>query len=107
LDRASLRLFLRKFGLLIFLHAVVTLEDSREVKPSPKPVLFPAARLKTPRFASVGDTLQDIEAGRAAGATTIAVAHKGGYHTKLALLTGKPDYLIGSLQDLPQLFSDG
>jgi len=107
LDRASLRRFLRRFGLLKFMDAVVALEDCREVKPSPGPVLVAATRLRTRRFALVGDTLQDIEAGKAAGATTVALAHKGSYHTKSTLRAGKPDYLINSLRDLPALFADG
>lgn len=49
----------------------------------------------------IGDGPQDIGAGKAAGATTVAVA--GGFHSKETLAALSPDHLLDSLVDLPAL----
>ncbi len=49
----------------------------------------------------IGDGPQDIGAGVAAGATTVAVA--GGFHSKERLATLGADYLLDSLLELPAL----
>jgi len=50
----------------------------------------------------VGDSAVDIEAGRAAGATTCAVTY--GFHTRDELQQYSPDLIIDDLRELPGYF---
>lgn len=51
----------------------------------------------------IGDGPQDVGAGKAFGATTVAVL--GGFHSKEKLEALGPDHLIASLADLPPLLA--
>jgi phosphoglycolate phosphatase len=51
----------------------------------------------------VGDTVFDIEAGKQAGLSTIAVTY--GFGTKTELKKSQPDYIIDSVDDLYELLS--
>jgi phosphoglycolate phosphatase-like HAD superfamily hydrolase len=52
----------------------------------------------------VGDGPQDVECGRACGATTIGV--KGGLATLERLIAAKPTRLIASLDELPDTVAE-
>lgn len=51
--------------------------------------------------AMIGDTIMDVEAGRRAGVTTIALTH--GMGARAALLAAEPDYVIDSFDELSAL----
>lgn len=55
------------------------------------------------RVFTVGDTPQDIHAGRQAGAITVAVAT--GIYTESQLAEHQPDHLVADFADLPALLS--
>jgi phosphoglycolate phosphatase len=73
------------------------------LKPSPEPMLALARELSVaPQdIWVVGDGVQDVASGDAAGCTTIAVL--GGFASEQALRAAHPDALIPSLADLPAL----
>jgi phosphoglycolate phosphatase len=75
------------------------------LKPHPAPVLRAAAQLgATPaRVWMVGDGLQDIAAGRAAGAVTVGIP--GPFHGEAALEGAQATAVLASLADLPRLLS--
>ncbi|HZU84083.1 MAG TPA: HAD-IA family hydrolase [Polyangiaceae bacterium] len=73
------------------------------LKPSPEPVLSVArAMAVSPAdLWVVGDAVQDIGAGRAAGSATVAVL--GGFQPEARLRAANPDRVIASLAELPAL----
>jgi len=74
-------------------------------KPAPDlPLAVCAALGVSPRRAlMVGDTVRDVEAGRAAGMTTAAVLY--GLGDRDALLGAAPDHLLEDMEDLLALWS--
>jgi HAD superfamily hydrolase (TIGR01549 family) len=81
---------------------IVTLEDYINPRPAPDCVLKAASKLKirSAECIYVGDTVDDIEAGKAAHAKTVAVLT--GAQSKEMLEKGKPDLLIQSINLLDQ-----
>jgi HAD superfamily hydrolase (TIGR01662 family) len=88
-----------RLGVTPRFRAVVAGGDAA-LKPSPEPVLRALEALGVPAEKAwmVGDAVQDIEAGRAAGCTTIAVA--GGFQATERLAAAAPDHLVASLADV-------
>lgn len=88
---------LEKVGLAQYFDVV---QGADGLPPKPDPAVVAAAMGAAAHRTGVmiGDTTMDIEAGKSAGAATIAVA--GGSHTVKELAAAKPDMLIGSLCDL-------
>ncbi len=77
--------------------------DAKRLKPAPDPVLLVVQRLHCdPRqVVMVGDSPQDVLAGRAAHARTIAYA--GGYTSRAALEKAAPDVIVESWQEVPPI----
>jgi len=73
------------------------------LKPHPEPVLAVARAFAVAPEALwvVGDGWQDLDAAHAAGAVAVAVL--GGFTTEARLLEGRPDALLGTLAELPEL----
>jgi phosphoglycolate phosphatase len=73
------------------------------LKPHPEPVLAVARGLAVAPEALwvVGDGAQDLDSAHAAGAVAVAVL--GGFTTEARLLEAKPEALLGSLVELPEL----
>lgn len=96
----SIRL-LDKINLLKYFDLVVGSDTTSEKKPSALPVKYALSRLGAEPDESVivGDSNYDIEAGKKAGIKTIAVTY--GYKQRYLLMNA--DYIIDSLQELPQL----
>ena len=96
----SIRL-LDKINLLKYFDLVVGSDTTSEKKPSALPVKYALSRLGAEPDESVivGDSNYDIEAGEKAGIKTIAVTY--GYKQRYLLMNA--DYIIDSLQELPQL----
>jgi len=87
-------------GLREHFHVVVTASDTAEHKPSPIPLLLCLERLGATPDGSlyVGDSPVDIEAGRAAGMATAAVAW--GVFGREALLGARPMYWLEQPREL-------
>ncbi len=85
---------LKHLGLKKFFRVVVTTLDVRKPKPSPDSLIVAAQKLNVPihTCAIVGDSIVDIQAGKAAGAKTIAVTT--GLFTLKELKSQKPDLII-------------
>jgi pyrophosphatase PpaX len=79
---------------------VVTADDSERHKPDPAPVLVALARLGAgpERACFVGDAPFDLQAGRAAGVTTIAVPW--GFFSREALAAEDPDLIVDTPEQL-------
>ena len=71
-----------------------------EKKPAPESILRTLNQLRVaPKQAiMIGDSPDDLQAGRVAGLITCGVTY--GFHPKERLLAARPDYLIDSLQQL-------
>ncbi len=82
------------------LFDVVVGEGDAEMKPSPAPVIHACKTLKekTENCIMVGDSEDDIIAGKNAGAKTIAVLW--GYRNRKELEDVDPDYVVGSVGEL-------
>ena len=93
-SRDTTAMAFRAVGLGDRFDVVVTASDSSEHKPSPVPLLLCLERLGATPAGSlyVGDSPVDIEAGRAAGMATAAVAW--GVFGREALLAAGPDHWV-------------
>ena len=106
-SRQSSLASLDRVGLLASIETVVSSEDVARQKPDPEPVRLALGRLDVaPAHAvMVGDTVADVEAGRAAGARTIGLAAGFGGE---ALAASLPDAFVPALPDvLPVLLRWG
>ena len=91
---------LQDAGLDGFFEAVVSAEDTPELKPDPAPLRLALALLKASEESAVmvGDTAHDVIAGRAAGMATIGVTY--GFNPQ-AVIDAKPDWTIATIAELP------
>lgn len=96
-DGRRVRRELRTLGLLEMFQAVVCKEDATRRKPDPEALLLALARLGTPATAAayVGDSPEDVEMARAAGAYAVGVP--GGFPNRAALEAARPDLLAEDL----------
>lgn len=92
---------LEHLGLRKFFRVVVTALDVEKPKPSPDALLVAAKKLGVPisQCAIVGDSIVDVQAGKAAGAKTIAVLT--GLFSRKELATMRPDLVLKSAGELP------
>lgn len=86
-------------GLAEFFDLIVSEEDTKNNKPHPEPLLFALSKLQVLPADSlmVGDSNQDILAGKSAGAKTIAVTY--GFKGR-GIVDSDPDYLIDNIADV-------
>ena len=91
---------LDSLGLRDGFAAVVGIEQIRDPKPHPETVLLALARVGVPaeRAVMVGDTPDDVVAGRRGGLGTVGVA--SGAHDRAALEAHSPDAVIDRLDEL-------
>jgi HAD superfamily hydrolase (TIGR01509 family) len=101
--RRGTDLTLSKYGLENLFDAVVTRDDCDDMKPAPEPVLKLLSMLNVTSSEAIliGDGVLDMMAARAAGIRSVAVA-TGPFSTD-RLLQAEPDYVLGSINDLPTL----
>jgi phosphoglycolate phosphatase len=92
---------LERLGLTQFFKFIMTSKDVEEPKPSPQAFAKAANQLSVPIHdcAVVGDAIVDIQAGKSAGAKTIAVL--SGLFTREELSKQKPDLIIRDINALP------
>ncbi len=102
-DRSRVERDLRRMNWESLFDVVVCAGDVAERKPHPAPLVHGLIRLEVPPAAAayVGDTVEDVEMGKAAGVTTLAVV--GGFSSKEALEAAAPRGVLKSLRDLVQL----
>jgi HAD superfamily hydrolase (TIGR01509 family) len=102
-SRKGTDLTLSRHGLHGLFDAVVTRDDCEDMKPSAEPVLRVLTKLNVKPEAAIliGDGVLDIMAAKAAGVRSAAVG-TGPFKTELFLKT-EPDYVLGSINDLPTL----
>jgi len=95
---------LKELDLEKYFNLIIGSDTAGERKPSPVPVLYVISKLSVRPEESivVGDSYYDIEAGKMAGAKTVAVTY--GYQPK-ELLKGA-DYLIDDLRELVSLIQE-
>jgi len=108
IPRGFLTEHLERQGIHAFLEVVIGLEDSGELKPSPKPIQEALLRMglfEPSASAYVGDMEEDVIAGRRAGVRTVAVLRLDGYHPWFKVKRQHPDYVIYSLKELPGIFA--
>ena len=88
-------------GLLHYFHVIIGSDTTPEKKPSPVPVLKVLSELHVQpgETVIVGDSNYDVDAGKAAGITTVAVTY--GYRPREAI--AHADYLIERMNDLVPL----
>jgi len=93
---------LQKLKLLPYFQTVVTTMDVKNPKPSPDAVMEAAQRLgvQARDTAIVGDSIVDVQAGKAATAKTVAVLT--GLYTQQELEKEDPDLVIPDINHLPQ-----
>jgi phosphoglycolate phosphatase len=93
---------LQKLKLLPYFQTVVTAMDVKKPKPSPDAVIKAAQQLgvQARNTAIVGDSIVDIQAGKAAAAKTVAVLT--GLYTQQELEKENPDLILPDINHLPQ-----
>jgi phosphoglycolate phosphatase len=99
-QRRIAELVLSRLGLAQRIAAVVGGGDTARGKPDPEPLLATADRLgmRARQLVMVGDGVQDVACGRAAGAYTVAVL--GGFGGEDALRSARPNLVIPDLSGL-------
>jgi pyrophosphatase PpaX len=101
---AGFKASLDQAGVTKFLDVVVDASMVKKHKPNPEGLLKALELLKVEpeKAAMLGDAVVDIEAGKAAGvALTVGVTH--GFGLREALEKAKPDYLVDSLFEIPEI----
>jgi N-acetyl-D-muramate 6-phosphate phosphatase len=102
--RLGTEAFLDQFRLSSRFRAIATSQTCRHTKPFPDPVFWAAAQMgvRAEDCLMVGDTVVDIQAGKAAGAQTIGVLC--GFGTQRELERAGADNLINSTGDLLEIY---
>jgi HAD superfamily hydrolase (TIGR01549 family) len=100
-DRDRVTRQLREFRLTTLFTARVCSGDTLRKKPHPEPLRLALRQMKLAASGCVyvGDSPQDVEMARRAGVRAIGVL--GPFPTEKRLRAAKPEFLIGSLEELP------
>src|SRR3989454_3124591 len=102
-ERARVDRDLERLGWQRLFDAVVCGGDTSHMKPNPAPLQLALDHLNAspPAAVYVGDTIEDVQMGKAAGTATVALA--GGFSSRETLRGDQPDFLLDSLQELTHL----
>jgi HAD superfamily hydrolase (TIGR01509 family) len=102
-DRDRVTRQLREFRLTTLFQARVCSGDTHRKKPHPEPLSFALRKMALDPSACVyvGDAPQDVEMARRAG--VIAVGVLGPFPTEKRLRAARPEFLLGSIEELPDL----
>ncbi|MBR2675416.1 MAG: HAD-IA family hydrolase [Solobacterium sp.] len=84
-----------------FMSVVLGNDSVSRSKPDPEGILKAWDMLGKENCFYIGDSVMDVEAGRNAGAVTVAYPSNEGKRNDL--IAAKPDYLIEQLSELPDL----
>jgi HAD superfamily hydrolase (TIGR01509 family) len=104
-DRDRVARQLRDFRLTGLFSARVCSGDTRRKKPHPEPLRLALRQMELEAACCVyvGDAPQDVEMARRAGVRAIGVL--GPFPTEKRLRAARPEFLIGSLEELPDLLN--
>lgn len=104
-DRDRVARQLREFRLTRLFSARVCSGDTRSKKPHPEPLRLALRQMELQAACCVyvGDAPQDVEMARRAGVRAIGVL--GPFPTEKRLRAARPEFLIGSLEELPDLLN--
>jgi N-acetyl-D-muramate 6-phosphate phosphatase len=96
--------FLQYFDLLSYFEVIVTAQTCGRTKPFPEPVQCAAQHMGIPadECVMIGDTILDVQAGKLAGAQTIAVLC--GFGSERELRRAGADLIVSSTADILTLF---
>jgi HAD superfamily hydrolase (TIGR01509 family) len=96
---------LKQHGLDHYFLQVVTGLDTNKPKPSPEALIQAGGAMAVQMCDCiiVGDSVVDVQAGKAAGVKTVAVL--SGLYTREELAQACPDFIINTLSKLPQLLA--
>jgi HAD superfamily hydrolase (TIGR01509 family) len=102
-DRDRVLRQLREFRLTKLFTARVCSGDTHRKKPHPEPLRLALRQMELDPAACVyvGDAPQDVEMARRAGVRAIGVL--GPFPTEKRLRAARPEFLIGSLEELPDV----
>ena len=102
-DRDRVMRQLRAFRLTRLFGARVCSGDTPEKKPHPAPLRLALRKLRLEPSACVyvGDSPEDLEMAKKAGVRAIAVL--GPFPTEKRLRAARPDYLLESIRELPEV----
>jgi pyrophosphatase PpaX len=102
-DRDRVVRQLREFRLTTLFAARVCSGDTPRKKPHPEPLRLALRQMELHPSACVyvGDSPQDVEMARSAGVRAIGVL--GPFPTEKRLRAARPEFLIGSLEELPDV----
>jgi len=102
-DRDRVIRQLRQFRLTRLFTARVCSGDTRRKKPHPEPLCLALRQMALDPSACVyvGDAPQDVEMARRAG--VIAIGVLGPFPTEKRLRAARPEFLIGSIEELPDV----
>ncbi len=95
---------LEQAGIAHYFDAIVQGDDVTRGKPHPEGLLkaLELLKAKPTQAVMIGDSMMDIEAGKAAGvALTIGLTH--GFGTREALVSTQADYIIDELANIPTI----
>ena len=102
-DRDRVTRQLREFRLTTLFAARVCSGDTPHKKPHPEPLRLALRKMKLHPSACVyvGDAPQDVEMAQRAGVRAIGVL--GPFPTEKRLRAARPEFLIGSIEELPDV----
>ncbi len=105
-DRDRVTRQLREFSLTKLFAARVCSGDTLRKKPHPEPLRLALRQMDLHPSACVyvGDAPQDVEMARRAGVRAIGVL--GPFPTEKRLRAARPEFLIGSIEELPDLMKN-
>lgn len=94
---------LEKFGLAKYFQHVMTALDTDKPKPSPDALkkCMEMMCIQPEECLVVGDSIADIRAGKSVGAKTVAVL--SGIFSREELEKENPDFIIGNINELPDI----
>lgn len=102
-ERSLTEAVLVALGIRTRFRAIVAGGDLPEKKPAPGPLLLLGKQLRAAPEAMVmvGDGPQDIECARRAGMRSVAI--DSGFNSRERLLSARPDVVLRSLSELPEV----
>ena len=89
------------FSLTSKFDVIIGADNVTKNKPSPEGILLACDKLNLEKSVYVGDSVTDIQAGKAAN--SITVAYISNINKKNALLNEKPDYITDDLLEILQI----
>ncbi len=95
---------LSHLGVLDLFDFILGYEDVDKHKPAPYPLLLVSKKIKIKpsRSVIIGDSPEDVAAGKSAGMTTVAVTY--GLNSKKVLRDCKPDFFVNDITEIKKCF---